>query len=320
MLEVTGLTKTFGSFQAVKGVNFAIEKGRCTALLGPNGAGKTTTLRMLTGLLEPSGGSIAYRDGKQVTATRPENYRQLIGYLPQMPSFYNWMSGLEYVVYAGRLCGLTTADAKKQAKLLLERVGLEQAAKRKIGGYSGGMRQRLGLAQALVHEPRLLVMDEPVSALDPIGRREVLSLLQELKSEMTILFSTHVLHDAEELCDDIIIIREGEVALSGSLQQVQQQYRQPIIEVRLEEEGTTGKQKLESWLSAAKAAVSTASGKPLFEQIEKRERLILFTAQQLDEGRQWLMEHLTRNQLKISKLEVGHSSLEQLFMKVVSER
>ncbi|MEF2246846.1 MULTISPECIES: ABC transporter ATP-binding protein [unclassified Paenibacillus] len=320
MLEVTGLTKAFGSFQAVKGINFSIEKGRCTALLGPNGAGKTTTLRMLTGLLEPSGGSIAYREGKQVTATRPEDYRQLIGYLPQMPSFYNWMNGMEYVVYAGRLCGLSTAEAKKKAGLLLKRVGLEQAAKRKIGGYSGGMRQRLGLAQALVHEPRLLVMDEPVSALDPIGRREVLSLLQELKSEMTILFSTHVLHDAEELCDDIIIIREGEVALSGSLQQVQQQHRQPIIEVRLEGEGSEGKQKLESWLRAAEAAVSSVSGKPLFDNIEKQERLILFTAQQLDEGRQWLMEHLTRNQLKISKLEVGHSSLEQLFMRVVSER
>src|SRR5690606_32474149 len=123
-----------------------------------------------------------------------------------------------------------------RAKELLERVGLADAAKRRIRGYSGGMKQRLGLAQALVHAPRLLVMDEPVSALDPLGRREVLGLLRDLKQETTVLFSTHVLHDAEELCDDVIIIRDGQVALQGSLSSIRSDHRKPIIELRVEDD------------------------------------------------------------------------------------
>lgn len=312
LLEVSGLAKSFGAVQAVKKVDFAIEEGHCVALLGPNGAGKTTTIRMITGLLKPTAGQLEFHG-----VDAGGNPKSMLGYLPQSPTFYNWMSGYEYVVYAGKLCGLSADTAKKRAKELLERVGLADAAKRRIRGYSGGMRQRLGLAQALVHQPRLLIMDEPVSALDPLGRREVLTLLRELKKETTVLFSTHVLHDAEELCDDVIIIRDGQVALQGSLSDVRNEHRKPIIELRMEADAHS-----EKWLSAfmkrMKEAGPQSRQSQLFESVEAEQGVVRFTANEVDAARQLLLDELAREQVKVKRLEVGYTSLEDLFMKAVS--
>lgn len=310
LLRVKGLTKSFGTMQAVKSIDFSIQEGRCVALLGPNGAGKTTTIRMLTGLLAPTAGEVRFH-----SLESGEDKRNLLGYLPQSPAFHNWMSGMEYVVYAGRLCGLSATDAKKRAKELLERVGLADAAKRKVGGYSGGMKQRLGLAQALVHHPKLLVMDEPVSALDPIGRREVLRLLKELKAETTVLFSTHVLHDAEELCDDVVIIRAGEVALQGSLATIRNEHRRPVIELRLEDTPHA--------MEWAKAFVQKSEGVDSsynwLGEAELQDNRLYMTAVHMDAARKGLMEELARHDIPFSRMEVGYSSLEDLFMKVVGE-
>lgn len=303
LLQVSGLTKSFGAVHAVKNIDFAIEEGHCVALLGPNGAGKTTTIRMITGLLKPSAGTLAFH-GAGTNGT----YKAMLGYLPQSPTFYNWMSGLEYVVYAGKLCGLHAATARKKAKEMLERVGLANAAKRRISGYSGGMKQRLGLAQALVHQPRLLIMDEPVSALDPLGRREVLTLLRELKQETTVLFSTHVLHDAEELCDDIIIVRNGQVALQGALSDIRNKHRKPVIELRLDADASS-----EKWLASF-----VESKARLFEHIEIEGDVIRLTAGEVDIARQALLDELAREHVKVKRLEVGYTSLEDLFMKAVN--
>lgn len=314
LLQVKDLTKTFGSVQAVAGIDFSITEGRCVALLGPNGAGKTTTIRMITGLLKQTAGQLDFSDSAQAG-----NHRALIGYLPQSPSFYPWMTGNEYVVYAGRLCGLSAAAAKKRAKELLERVGISSAAQRRISSYSGGMKQRLGLAQALVHHPRLLVMDEPVSALDPLGRREVLELLRELKRETTVLFSTHVLHDAEELCDDVIIIQNGKIALQGAIEAIRSGHRKPIIELQLERDDHS-----ERWLSAfmermlpSKNAGQSAG---LFHDVQLQNGFARFTVNvnDVDAARRNLLEELTRSQVKVSRLEIGHTSLEDLFLKVVT--
>lgn len=312
LLQVKGLTQTFGDVKAVAGIDFSITEGHCVALLGPNGAGKTTTIRMITGLLKPTAGQLEFQGSAQGI-----NHRALIGYLPQAPSFYPWMTGIEYVVYAGRLCGLTAAAAKIRAKELLERVGISGAAKRRIGSYSGGMKQRLGLAQALVHQPRLLVMDEPVSALDPLGRREVLELLRELKQETTVLFSTHVLHDAEELCDDVIIIRNGQVALQGAIESIRSEHRKPIIELQLEREAHS-----ERWLSSYMARILPSAGAvnkhSLFQAVQLQNGVARFTVNDVDAARRSLLEELTKDQVKVSRLEVGHTSLEDLFMKVVT--
>lgn len=315
LLEVKGLSKTFGSVQAVGGIDFSIREGRCVALLGPNGAGKTTTIRMIAGLLKQSAGTVDFVDRNHGGAG--EN-RALIGYLPQAPSFYNWMTGLEYVVYAGRLCGLPRRTAVARAKELLERVGLTAAAKRRIGSYSGGMKQRLGLAQALVHRPKLLVLDEPVSALDPIGRREVLGLLQELKRETTVLFSTHVLPDAEELCDDVIIISKGTIALEGNIAEIRSLHRKPVIELELERDEASL-----NWADAfaerircgATEASQTAG---LIYDVSRQGASIRFSVTEVDAARQQLLGELATAKVGVSRLQVGYASLEDLFMKVVS--
>ncbi|MBD2870906.1 ABC transporter ATP-binding protein [Paenibacillus arenilitoris] len=312
LLQVKGLAKSFGAVHAVKGLDFAIEEGRCVALLGPNGAGKTTTIRMITGLLKPTEGQLRFSG----TGSSGDE-RRLIGYLPQSPAFYNWMTGFEYAVYAGRLCGLPAKAARERAKELMALVGLSGAAERRIGGYSGGMKQRLGLAQALMHRPKLLVMDEPVSALDPLGRREVLELLRELKRETTMLFSTHVLHDAEELCDDVIIIRDGQIALQGRVAAIRAEHRSPVIELRLERDAAS-----ERWLQSCETHFGDAAGEPagagLIQAIHVQDGSVRFTVREVDAARQLLLERLAKDRIKLTRLEVGHSSLEDLFMKVVT--
>ncbi len=313
LLELKGLTKSFGGFNAVSDINLTIQEGRCVALLGPNGAGKTTTIRMIAGLLKPSAGQMVFHG-----ESKGSDPRERIGYLPQAPSFYPWMTGFEYVVYAGRLCGLTAAASRAKAKELLERVGLSGAAARRTGSYSGGMKQRLGLAQALIHQPRLLLMDEPVSALDPIGRREVLELLGELKRETTVLFSTHVLHDAEELCDDVIIIRSGQIALQGAIEQIRNDHRKPTIELQVEPDEHSRR-----WLTSYMEQIRSESSGDVHaaaheHEIQLKTGIVRFTVSDVEAARQALLEELLREQVKVRRLEIGYTSLEDLFIQVVT--
>ncbi|WP_026560885.1 ABC transporter ATP-binding protein [Bacillus sp. J37] len=297
LLKASNLVKIFGNTNAVKGINFHIEEGRCVSLLGPNGAGKTTTLKMLSGLLEPTSGSIDFK-GEKV-----KDLRQFIGYLPQYPAFYNWMSGKEFLVFAGQLAKLNRKEADKRSEELLERVGLMNAKKRKIGGYSGGMKQRLGLAQALIHRPKLLILDEPVSALDPLGRREVLDMMREIKEETTILFSTHVLHDAEEISDDILIMQAGEIAISGSLGSVMEEYRQPILQIEFESQA-------DDWLKSI-ASYSFVS------EVNIQGNKTIIVLKDMVTGKQTLLKDIVDRKLPIRKFEISQTTLEDLFMKVV---
>lgn len=297
LLKASGLVKKFGNTNAVKGINFHIEEGRCVSLLGPNGAGKTTTLKMLSGLLKPSSGSIDFKGEKA------KDLRQFIGYLPQYPAFFNWMSGKEFLVFTGQLAKLSRKEAETRSEELLERVGLTNAKKRKIGGYSGGMKQRLGLAQALIHRPQLLLLDEPASSLDPLGRREVLDMMREIKEETTILFSTHVLHDAEEISDDILIMHEGEIAVSGSLDSVMEAYRQPILQIEFESQAT-------DWLKRI-ASYSFVS------EINIQGNKASIVLKDLENGKQTLLKEIVDRKLPIRKFEIAQTTLEDLFMKVV---
>ena len=297
LLKASNLVKIFRNTNAVKGINFHIEEGRCVSLLGPNGAGKTTTLKMLSGLLEPTSGSIDFKGEKA------KDLRQFIGYLPQYPAFYNWMSGKEFLVFAGQLAKLNRKEADKRSEELLERVGLMNAKKRKIGGYSGGMKQRLGLAQALIHRPKLLILDEPVSALDPLGRREVLDMMREIKEETTILFSTHVLHDAEEISDDILIMQAGEIAISGSLGSVMEEYRQPILQIEFESQA-------DDWLKSI-ASYSFVS------EVNIQGNKTIIVLKDMVTGKQTLLKDIVDRKLPIRKFEISQTTLEDLFMKVV---
>jgi len=237
-----GLTKRFGGASgvlAVNGLDLDVPAGSVFGLLGPNGAGKTTTLRLITGLARPTGGTVAI-DGVQVAgeADRGLGTRRAIGVLDQDPRYYGWMTGRELVVLAGRLQGLSSSDAAGRATETLDVVGLSDAAKRRISGYSGGMRQRLGIAQALVSRPRLLVLDEPVSSLDPEGRRDLLVLIEQLGATATVIFSTHVLTDIERICDRVGIIDHGRLVTEGPLDELLARFAQPLYRLEPEPDQT----------------------------------------------------------------------------------
>jgi ABC-2 type transport system ATP-binding protein len=232
LIACKGLTKAYGSVKALRGITFTVETGGCVGFLGPNGAGKTTTIRILTGLAQPTGGS-ATVDGLDAVADNAR-VRERIGYLAQSPAFYNYMSGEEFMLWTAGLFGMQGKAARMRSEELLKRLGLWEARRRSIGGYSGGMKQRLGIAQALVNRPKIVFLDEPVSALDPIGRHEILTLIDELRSETTVFMSTHVLGDVERVCDRVIIVREGQVAVEASMDELRQTYATPVFTVELD--------------------------------------------------------------------------------------
>jgi ABC-2 type transport system ATP-binding protein len=217
---------------AVDGLDLDVPAGSVFGLLGPNGAGKTTTLRLMTGLARPTAGSVAI-DGAPVVPEAAGS-RGGIGVLDQDPRYYGWMSGRELVEFAGRLQGLGARASRERAGETLALVGLADAARRRVGGYSGGMRQRLGIAQALVSRPRLLILDEPVSSLDPEGRRDLLRLIADLRASATVVFSTHVLADVERICDRVGIMAAGRLVTEGPLADLLGRYARPLYRIEPE--------------------------------------------------------------------------------------
>lgn len=220
VLEVKDLRKVFVSgflrkrTTAVDGISFKVEAGEVFGFLGPNGAGKTTTMKILMGLIHPT-------SGKATVLGRPAGdvpSKRKVGYLPENPYFYDYLTGLEFLHMAGRLYGLDKALRTRRANDLLERVGLDMAKSRAMRSYSKGMMQRVGLAQALIGDPDLVVLDEPMSGLDPIGRKEVRDLIVDLRSQgKTVFFCTHILADASSLCDRVAIIVKGKIRDVGDL-------------------------------------------------------------------------------------------------------
>jgi ABC-2 type transport system ATP-binding protein len=223
VVKADQLAKTFAlgflrrKVRAVDGVSFEVRRNETFGFLGPNGAGKTTTLKMLMGLIYPTSGE-AWVLGHRVPDVTA---KRRLGFLPENPYFYDYLSGEELLDLMGRLFGLERAERRRRARALLERVGLSRAGDLQLRKYSKGMLQRLGIAQALVNEPELVVLDEPMSGLDPIGRKEVRDLIVELKREgRTVLFSTHILADAELICDRVCIVVGGRLRGAGSLDEL----------------------------------------------------------------------------------------------------
>ena len=225
-IEASGLTKRFGSILALDRLDLVVPRGSVFGLLGPNGAGKTTTIRILTGLARPTAGN-AFVAGIEVGLDEPQLRRRL-GYLDQDPRFYGWMTGRELLELVGRLHGLAGSELRSRVDEMLARTGLTAAARRRIGGYSGGMRQRLGIAQALLHRPEILILDEPVSSLDPEGRRDLLELIAGLRGEATVVFSTHLLADVERICDRVAILDRGRLITEGPLEELLAAHARPI--------------------------------------------------------------------------------------------
>ncbi|MEH7494131.1 ABC transporter ATP-binding protein [Neobacillus niacini] len=300
LIQIKGLKKSFQGNEVIKGLDFKLEKGKCIALLGPNGAGKTTTLRMLSGLMKQTEGSISFSDAK-----KDGDMRHLIGYLPQFPVFYEWMSGFEFLQYVGKLAGLTSKEAKERSLELLELVGISDAKNRKVGKYSGGMKQRLGIAQAIIHRPQLVMLDEPVSALDPFGRREVLELLERLKKETTILFSTHILNDAEEVCDEILFLHTGEIVESGTMDDLRERHQQAKIDLVFH-------RKIEEMESTFRTHSLTKS------ILIDGNRISVFVTN-IESARKEFLRLIAEKEWQLDKFEVSSMTLEDVFMKVVGK-
>ncbi|MEV0272570.1 ABC transporter ATP-binding protein [Hamadaea sp. NPDC050747] len=224
ILETSGLTKRYGTHAALDGVDLRVPAGSVYGLVGPNGAGKTTLLGILAGLRRPTSGDI------RVTADR-----RRIAILPDTPQFDPWLTGREVVSLAAHLVAAPTPQSAVAARVdaVLADSGLAEVADRRVGGYSRGMLQRLGLAATVVGDPELLLLDEPASALDPVGRREVLNLISRLRGHATVIFSSHILADVQEVCDRIGVLRDGRLLFQGTIEDLLVGRATPAYVVRL---------------------------------------------------------------------------------------
>lgn len=296
IIQVNHLKKVYGDREVINDISFQIEDGECVALLGPNGAGKTTVIKMLLDITKPTGGQILFQ------GQRNDRMRQQIGYLPQHPTFYSWMTGKELLEFMGELSGIDKENLKQRMNELLDLVGLSGEKDKQIGTYSGGMKQRLGIAQALLHRPKLLIMDEPVSAMDPLGRRNMLELLKVIKQKTTILFSTHILHDAEELCDHILILNQGKLLVNDSITQVTLHHQQPIFIIQAP--------RVKEW-------APLLANDPIVESIDQSGNSAKIRVKNIDQGRVWLLEQMNRMRLPVQRFELVQESLEDIFLRMV---
>jgi ABC-2 type transport system ATP-binding protein len=228
MIVVQNLTKYYGEYPAVRNVSFEVPRGRVVGFLGPNGAGKSTTMRILAGYLTATGGK-ATIDGKDVFWD-PIEARKRIGYMPENCPLYGEMRVTEYLRFRGGLKGLNAAERKTRLDYVLERCWLTDVKRQLVGTLSKGYRQRVGLADALLADPPVLILDEPTAGLDPTQIRETRKLIRELGTQHTMLLSTHILHEVEMACDSVIIINQGTVIADGSLDEVRQKHGNRSLE------------------------------------------------------------------------------------------
>ena len=228
-LKIENLHKSFGKNTIINGLSMSIPENTIFGFLGKNGAGKTTTMKMILGFLKIDEGSIKVF-GEEVSFGQSKTNR-FIGYLPDVPEFYGYMTAKEYLNLCGAITGLSKNEIKNKSVELLELVGLRDVNKR-ISGYSRGMRQRLGIAQALLNSPKLLICDEPTSALDPLGRKEILDIILKIKDSTTVIFSTHILSDVEAICDHVVVLDKGKNVLEGSIDELKNIKRKNTIKIR----------------------------------------------------------------------------------------
>ncbi len=302
-VHIEKLTKNYGAVHALDGLDLDVAPGTVYGFLGPNGAGKTTTLRILTGLARPSSGS-AQVAGVDVLHPGHALPRK-IGHLPEEPAFYTWMTPLEFLDYLGRLYGLSSSERRLRSRELLALVHMEEASKRRIGGFSRGMRQRLGIAAALIHHPEVLFLDEPASALDPAGRKEVLDLIENLRGQATVVMSTHILADVERVCDVVGIIARGRMIVQSGREELLERYAVPAFEVESNDRET-----LERWGEGLKrfpwvAAVASNNG------------TLRITVRDVKTAKRMLAAGAVGAGLVMNRYEEVRPSLEDVFLQLV---
>ncbi len=296
-LEIKGVTKTFKAKTAVNNFSMVVETGQCVGLIGPNGAGKSTLIKIIADILYAEKGEVLL-DGKKISTMKKE-----IGYLPQYPDFFHWMTATETLFFMGQLSGITKQELTEEVPAILTKVGLINEQHEKVQTFSGGMKQRLGIAQTLLHKPSFIVMDEPVSALDPIGRREVLNLIQEIKHETTILLSTHILSDAEEICERFVIMKKGEKIEDTTLDKLTNNH-DAVVHLELASHNMLWVQIIEKL--------------PYVKNVEVLGKKAKITLDNIQQNKDRLIRDAMDNNMDIVKFEVGSSeTLEEIFLKMV---
>lgn len=303
MLNVEALSKSYGRIWALRDVTFRAAPGQVLGFLGPNGAGKTTAMNIIAGLIEFDSGSVTI-DGMDLRSNRAR-LRGIVGYLPESPAFYGYMTAREYLLFIGDVSGLAPAANRVRADELLQTVGLSEAGRKRIGGFSRGMKQRLGMAAAVYSRPRLLLLDEPTSALDPQGRLDVITLIAQMRSAgMTVFLSTHILADVERICDSVAIIKDGAVAAADNMARLRERYVQPVVDVVLD-----------------RALQSVPEEIAVLPQVERAmldgDRLSVFM-RDLEHGKRSLLRALADLDAGVASYSVRQPSLEDIFVRLVN--
>lgn len=295
ILKIEHLKKRFGDKEVLKGVEMTVPEHSVFGFIGRNGAGKTTTMKTVLGLLKPDEGDI-YVAGEKVIYGQTATNRH-IGYLPDVPEFYPFMTATEYLNFCGEITGVNKSESRKRSEELLELVGLA-GEKHRIQGFSRGMKQRLGIAQALLNRPKLLICDEPTSALDPVGRKEILDILQAVKEQTTVLFSTHILSDVERICSDIAFLNDGVIVEQGTLAEIQSKNRteEYLLETTREED-----------------AKNLLQVFPNIQELQKNQLSIRGSEETLFK----VLKYVADNKIPIHKVEHLEPTLESLFLEVV---
>ena len=308
-IRTENLQKVYGKVHALDGLTFNVEPGTIFGFLGPNGAGKSTTIRILTGLAQATSGRAWVNDFK-VGESSDGSHKQIakiIGYLPEEPALYSWMTPSELLDYIGCLFELPSIDRHQRTQELLALTGLEGVSKRRIGVFSRGMRQRLGLAQALVNIPQILFLDEPVSALDPIGRREILEMISSLRGKCTVFMSTHLLADVERVCDTVGIINHGRMVVTAQKDELLKRYSIPAIELECE----SGQEKeFSEWckILQSKGGIQNVTVEGLVARV---------VVNDLESTRSWLLKKAAQSGLGIIRFQVVTPTLEDVFLRLV---
>ena len=299
-LEIKNVTKSFKGKIAVNNFSMELQAGECVGLIGPNGAGKSTLIKVISDITNPTAGEVLL-NGIKISKMKSE-----IGYLPQYPNFFHWMTARETLMFMGQLSGLNKVELSKSIPEILEKVGLKGEENAKVSTFSGGMKQRLGIAQALLHKPSLIVMDEPVSALDPIGRREVLNLIEEIKKDTTILLSTHILSDAEEICERFVIIKDGTKIEDTTITELLHRNSENKLMI----ERTAQDQK---WIEVVKKL-------PYVKDVEVVGLKIKVKVESIEINKNMLLQNALEHKVNIVKFEMSNDTLEEIFLKLVVQK
>jgi ABC-2 type transport system ATP-binding protein len=300
VIETTDLTKKYGPLVAVDKLGLKVKADTIHGFLGPNGAGKTTTIKILVGLLKPDGGSVSVL-GQELGWDKPD-VRSRIGYMPELPKLPKHLKGRELLDIYGRIYGVIKEERKKQVPKLLDMVGLKERGNDLIGKYSKGMQQRLGIAQALLNEPELVILDEPGLGLDPVGMVEVREIMHEIAKEgVTVFLSSHLLHEVEQVCTHITIINKGVELASGTLKQISTKIKGPVaIEAEVDK---LSKAVIKKVKELSFVTDVSKDGKKLFVEVKTR-----------DDVRSQVSKAITAGGGVVISMDLKGESLEDVFM------